>query len=616
MKYLLPAAFKYTGSKGSATVGFMFSAVLFLFLTMSHTISAKPVLRYTLSVTEPHSHYFDVEMRLSGLSAAETDINMAVWTPGSYLVREYAKNVEAFKAESAGAALPFDKINKHTWRIKNGKATEIVISYKVYAFELTVRNAYVDAVHAYLNPASVLMYPAGLTDLPSTLTIRPLAGWKVISTPLKPAGADKWTFSVPDWDTMVDSPIEMGNHTVLNFTSSGVEHKVAMFGDAVYDAEKLKRDMKLTTEAAASIVGEHPSPDYTFIIHNIPNGSGGLEHKNASTLQTSRFSYSGEPAYTGFLGLVAHEYFHLWNVKRIRPKALGPFDYQNENYTHMLWVSEGLTAYYDDFILRRANLISPDKYLEIVASNIGSVENTPGNRVQAVSEASWDAWIKFYRPNENSNNASVSYYTKGAVIGMLLDLEIMNATAGQKSLDDVLRYLYAEYYKKQKRGFTDSEFQQAVEKEAGKPLSDFFAKYVNGTETPDYKKYLAYVGLDMLNTNESRQDAWIGAGSRADAGRLTVTSVSRNSPAWTQGLYVNDEIIAVDNVRAAGDLGQLLAGKKPGDKIKVLISRGGFIETLDITLARNPNVNFRISNASGATAEQVALRKKWLRTAE
>ena len=574
---------------------------------------AKLGLTYTLSVSEPHAHYFDVEMHLTGITGDHTDIKMAVWTPGSYLIREYAKNVEGFRASAANGALPAEKILKNTWRIRHSGISELHVFYRVYAFELSVRNAYVDASHAYLTPASVLMYPAGHLDVPSTLIIKPLPGWKVISTALKPLGTDKWTFSVPDFDTLADSPIEMGNHNVFSFTSSGIEHRVAMFGEANYDTEKLKRDMKAATEAAAGVVGEHPCTDYTFIVHNIPNGGGGLEHKNSSTLQTGKNSYSGD-SYTGFLGLVSHEYFHLWNVKRIRPKALGPFDYENENYTHMLWVAEGLTAYYDDFILRRANLISTDKYLGIIASNIGATENTPGAKIQPLAEASFDAWIKFYRPTENSNNSTVSYYTKGAVTGMLLDLEIMNATDGQKCLDDVLRCLYAEYYKKQQRGFTDAEFQQAVEKMAGKSMGSFFTSYVSGTETPDYKKYLGYAGLTITDLNADRHDPFLGLGSRNDNGRLTVTSVQRNSPAQNAGIYINDEIIAVDNQRAGQDLSGLLAGKKPGDKVKVLISRTGILETIEVTLARNPSVNYVIEPDAKATPAQTALRKKWLRS--
>lgn len=571
-------------------------------------------LAYTLSVPEPHSHFFEVEIKLDGLKQDYTDFKMAVWTPGSYMVREYAKNVEGFKAfGSNGNSLKSEKINKNTWRVYNGKADGLQVKYQIYCYELSVRNAYVDAEHGYLNAAAVFMFPAGLTNLSSTLTINPLPGWKVISTALKPVGANQWVLKVPDWDTFADSPIEMGNHKVFSFQSSGITHRVAMYGEAEYDEEKLKKDMKTITETAASVIGEHPCTDYTFLVHNIPNGGGGLEHLNSSSLQAGKFSYVSEPAYTNFLALVAHEYFHLWNVKRIRPKALGPFDYENENYTTLLWVSEGFTAYYDDYIVRRANLVPLDRYLETLASNIGAVENTPGSKVQSLAESSLDAWIKFYRPNENSSNSTVSYYTKGAIVAMMLDLEILNASSGAKSLDDVMRLLYATYYKKLKRGFTETEFQAAAEEIAGKKLDSFFAQYVYGTDNLDVNKYLAYVGLTLHNRNADKNDPFLGAGTRLDNGRLVVTSVQRNSPAWKQGIYVNDEIISVNGVRAGADLYSLLQGTQPGQKITVTIGRNGILQNIPVELARNNAVNYRIEKVGGLTESQEKLRKKWLR---
>jgi predicted metalloprotease with PDZ domain len=418
---------------------------------------------------------------------------------------------------------------------------------------------------------------------------------------------------VPDYDVLVDSPIEVGTHKVLEFSVQNIPHKIAMYGEGNYDEKRLVADMKAIVEEAVKIFNDIPYEHYTFIVHNLPIGGGGLEHLNSTTLQTSRWSYGTEAGYTGFLGLVAHEYFHLWNIKRIRPKVLGPFDYENENYTTLLWVAEGVTSYYDDLILRRAGLIDADEYLTIATGNIGTIENAPGSKVQSLAESSFDAWIKYYRPNENSNNTSISYYTKGAIIGMLLDLEIMYATQGKRSFDDVLKYLYEEYYKKQKRGFTEAEMQGAVEKIAGKKLNDFFQKHVYDVQPIDYNKYLGYVGLKLVNYSENRNEPYLGAATSYVNGKVTVTSVMRSTAAYQYGLNVNDEIIAVDNYRITDDLLRIIAMKKVGDKITILINRAGIIQNLEVMLGKNPNASYGIQRVASATPQQEALLQQWLK---
>jgi predicted metalloprotease with PDZ domain len=576
---------------------------------------AAPKIAYFLSMDDPQTHYFEVAMQLTGLSKQDyLDIKMPVWTPGSYLIREYAKNVEGFTArDGKEAALRTEKINKNTWRVYLRSATQLTVNYKVYAYELTVRTSFLDASHGYLNGASVFMYLDKMLDVPSTLTVKPYQGWTEISTGLEASKDNKFQFNVPNYDILVDSPIEIGTQKVLTFTSSNVPHKVAMYGNANYNAHRLLSDMKKITEEATTVVGEQPCKDYTFIVHNILGGGGGLEHLNSTTLQTSRTGYMFEPSYTNFLELVAHEYFHLWNVKRIRPKALGPFDYEKENYTHLLWVSEGFTSFYSTYLLRRARLLTPEQYLTKLAGEINALDNTPGNRVQSVAESSWDAWIKYYRPNENSSNATISYYSKGSVLGNLVNLVILQSTQGQKSLDDVMRYLYQEYYKRRKRGFTDEEFQQAVEKTAGKTMEEFFRKYVNGTDAIDYNAYFNPVGLQLVDYSKGKSDPYLGVATSNTNGRLIISSVTRGSSAYLGGLNVNDELLALDGNRLTDDPNRQIAQKKVGDKVKFLVNRGGEVKELDIVLSRINFVTYRLEPLPGRTAEQTSLYRKWLR---
>ncbi|MFD2245170.1 M61 family metallopeptidase [Pontibacter ruber] len=569
-------------------------------------------LKYTLSMPEPQTHYFEVEMELSGARKKYIDYTMPVWAPGSYLVREFAKNVESFSAtDKAGKSLRSEKIDKNTWRVYSNRADAVRVKYKVYAFELTVRTSFIDASHGYVNGTSMFMYPEGYQKEDGTLVVKPYKEWSKVSTGLKSTG--NFTYTFPNYDVLADSPLEIGNHEVLQFTAGGVPHEVAMYGEGNYDPDRLVADMKKVTEEAISVIGELPVDRYVFIVHNLQRGGGGLEHLNSTTLQTTRTSYGTESGYTGFMSLVAHEYFHLWNVKRLRPAPLGPFNYNEENYTTLLWVSEGITSYYDDLITRRAGLMTPQRYLDVVAGSINSVENTPGNKIQPVSESSMDAWIKYYRRNENSNNAEVSYYTKGGVLGHLLNMEIMKATAGEKSLDDVFRYMYDRYYKKLNRGFTEAEFQEAVERFAGKKMDAFFRDYVNGTKTPDYNSYFEAAGLQLVNTNEGSNNINWGAATATEGGRLIVKSVSRGSSAWDGGLNVNDELIAIDGYRVADDVKSFINGRKVGEKVQVLVSRDGKLVQLEIPMVKDESVRYQFQRVQNPTEQQEKIYRKWLK---
>lgn len=579
-----------------------------------------PVIQYQLSMTKPQTHYFEVEMQVSEIQdpalkkQGYLDFKMPVWTPGSYLIREYAKNVEGFEASTGGVKIKSEKLNKNTWRVFQNAASAVTIKYIVYAYELSVRTSFLDESHGYLNGASIFMFLSPFKDTPATVTIKPYPAWQVVSTGLSARAGEKFVYDIPNFDILVDSPIEIGNHKVLQFNALNVTHYVAMYGEVLYDEARLLKDMKKVVETASTVVGEHPCKDYTFLVHNILAGGGGLEHLNSTSLQVSRNAFRQETTYLSFLSLVAHEYFHLWNVKRIRPKALGPFDYENENYTHLLWVAEGITTFYQSYILRRAGLYSPEQYLTNFSTSISGIENTPGQRVQSLAESSWDAWIKYYRQNENSKNSLISYYDKGAVIGAMLNLSILSSTNGQKSLDDVLRYLWEEYYKKQKRGFTDEEMQKAVEFVAGRSMEDFFQKYVWGTTPIDYNAFLQPVGCQLVDASNTRE-AYLGADTKVTEGKLSVSLVFRDSPAYNDGLNVNDEILALDDVRVTANteiFSRLISSKKPNDKVKFTIIRDGLVKNVEVTLTSNPNKTLKVQRLSSVTGEQDKLYRRWL----
>ncbi|WP_019949337.1 M61 family metallopeptidase [Hymenobacter aerophilus] len=589
-------------------------AVAALGVLLGHTAPAAwaaPTLRYTLAMPAPQTHYFEVEMNLDGFNKAYTDVKMPVWAPGSYLIREFERNVEGFEATAGSQALRTEKMDKNTWRIYHPKARNFAVRYKVYAYELSVRTSFIDASHGYVNGTSVFMYPAENKQLPSQLEVKPAPGWSQVSTSLKPAGGT-FTYRSSNYDELADSPIEIGNQKIYTFTANGTPHTVAMYGDPLVDEQRLTRDMQRVCEEAHKVVDRNPLDRYVFIVHNIDRGTGGLEHLFSTTLSVSRNAYSSEAGWKGFLGLVAHEYFHLWNVKRIRPVALGPFDYDKENYTRMLWLSEGGTEYFSNLIVQRAGFLTPDQYLADLSNGINRVENTPGNKVQSAADASFDAWIKQYRPNENSANTAISYYDKGEVILATLDLMVINATKGQKSLDDVMRYLYDQYYLKQGRGFTDQEFQDAVAKVAGQRFDQFFARNVYGTDMLPYEQALGYAGLRLSVVPTAATEADLGARISPAGGRQTVAGVTRDGSAWQGGLNVGDEILSLDGVRVTDDLNKLLAGRPVGSTIKVLVTREGRVQEVSFPLLASTVRRYRIERQPNPTAEQQRVFEKWL----
>ncbi|MCB0400503.1 MAG: M61 family metallopeptidase [Flavobacteriales bacterium] len=576
--------------------------LLLLIFVLSSLILHSAEISYKISMPEPHTHYFEVIMNVKGHSKPYFDIQMPVWAPGSYLVREFSRNIEDLNATFNKKLLKTEKINKNTWRIYTDKADNVDIRYKVYAFEMSVRTSFIDASHGYFNGTSMFMFIDELKNIPHQVSITPYKDWKKVSTALPKAAEKGFEYTAPNYDILVDSPFEIGNHETFDFTSAGVVHHVAMYGKGNYNIETLKTDMAKVTQACTDVFGVNPNKEYTFIIHNLTEGSGGLEHLSSTTLQVNRWTYEGH-AYLGFLSLVAHEYFHLWNVKRIRPKALGPFDYNNENYTHLLWVMEGFTSYYDELLLYRAGFYTEDDILKKLNGSINSIENQPGNKVQPVADASFNAWIKAYRPDENSYNTTISYYTKGSVVANMLDLTIAHATKGQKHLDDVMKFLYNEYYLKQNRGFTSSEMQQAVEKVSGLKMNDFFEKYIYGTQTFDYETIYGYVGMPvqtMINKEPS-----MGVSTSGNV----VKRVIRGSSAYEGGLNVNDEILAVDGFRVQDNLGDLVASKNVGDVIDVLISRDNLIQTVRFPLKENGGMHYYIINDADSSSP---VYKKWM----
>jgi predicted metalloprotease with PDZ domain len=582
-------------------------------LAQAQARSAAPVMSITVSMERPTTHYYHVVFRADGLKGEAQDFKMPAWTPGYYRIMDYARNVMDFKAEDGtGRPLAWEKTAKNTWRVRSGKAAAVVVSYDVYAFTRFCADSYLGDDGGFITPAGLFMHVAGRLKDPVAVTILPHPDWKSVSTGLDSVAGRPNTFSAPDFDTLYDCPILIGNQEILTFEASSRPHTVAAYDLGTADRAKFTADLKKIVEAAAALMGELPYRHYTFLI--IGPGGGGLEHLNSTAVTLNPASLTNPQAYKGWLSFIAHEYFHLFNVKAIRPIALGPFDYDRENYTNMLWVSEGLTVYYEFILLDRAGLMTRDEVLERLGSTVANYENAPGRRHQPATASSFDTWINFFNRGEHSANTTISYYDIGAGLGLLLDLKIREASKGRSSLDDVMRTLYRTFYKEKKRGFSDLEFREVCERAAGVPLDEIFDVYAATVKDWDYVKYLGYAGLAIDLEPRPAPGPWFGASTQDQNGSPVVSSVESDSPASLAGLSAQDEILAFDGERVSQrSLAGTIGSHKPGDKVKVLYARRGTVRETEVTLGKKTERSFRISPLEAPAPGQKALFDGWLK---
>jgi predicted metalloprotease with PDZ domain len=578
-------------------------------------MSQEPIT-YTLRFPAPETHYVEVEASVpAGQPAIE--LMMAVWTPGSYLVREYERHVESVAARGPdGAALAVAKTQKNRWRVEAKGAPRVTVTYKVYGREMSVRTNWIEAKFALLNgaPTFLTLVEPGATRPHEVRLVLP-AAWKTSVTSLDPVEGAAHRYRAASYDELVDSPILAGNPTVHRFEVGGRPHVLANEGEAgVFDGNRAAADLAKIVTEAERFWGGLPYPRYAFI-NLLTEASGGLEHKGSTVLMASRWATSTRRPYYNWLTLAAHEHFHAWNVKRLRPVALGPFDYEKENPTPSLWIAEGFTSYYEHVLVRRAGLSSDAELIDGIGSDIRELQTTPGRLTQPVETASLDAWIKYYRPDENSPNTAISYYTKGSVIAFLLDAKIRKATSGAKGLDDVMRLAYTRYAGAS--GYTEAQFRAVVHEVAG---GDFGAWWTGALETTDelvYDEALDWLGLrfrpvDLANANVPGK-AWLGATTKNDAGRLVVTQVKRGTPAHQAGVNVDDEILAIDDFRIRADgLDKRLEQYAPGRAVSLLVARRDELLRLPVTLGREPSDTWRLEPKPDATPDQIAHRKAWM----
>lgn len=589
--------------------------LIFSLLLVTSIMAAQPTtVEYTLGMSNPKSHVFEVSVVFANLPPGDAtiDLIMPVWRSGRYVLFDLAGNVITFKAlDGSGRELSWEKIDKTTWRVQKKGVTNIGVSYTLFANDFTTRKNGLNAEHAFVNGMAVFMYAEKHRKLPVTLNIKPYGDWHVTSG-LEHAKGNANRLVADNYDHLVDCPIEIGNQKEFEFDVDGVPHIISITGEGNYDADSLKRDMGKIVKAAKDFWGEFPYKRYVFFVHLSAQGGGGTEYLNSTIMGAKALGFRSATGYRGFLGLTSHEFFHTWNVKQLRPRGMHPYDYTKENYAKEYWIAEGTTSYYSPLITRRAGFGTARQYMEGVGAAIQEDRSRPGNKVQSLSESSFDAWIKHWKQNESSYNTQSDYYGKGSHVSLLLDLEIRHRSKGKSSLDDVMRAMYKRFPITGK-GYTIDDFQKVSEEFAGGSLKKFFDDYVHGTTPLDWEKALGYAGLEV-QARDSERKASLGASLSERGGPTQVTRVVAGSPAAEAGLDVGDEVVAFNGYRMrSSDINERIAEMKPGEKVTLTVFRSDRLREFEIPLRLQDVPPYRVVKTKEPTDLQKKIYEAWLR---
>jgi predicted metalloprotease with PDZ domain len=592
--------------------------LLFAFVAIAQILIAqkKADISFSVSMENAATHYYHVVLNYKNIQGETQDFKMCAWTPGYYQIMDFARAVENFHAaDAAGKDILWEKPSANTWRVHCNQPGPIVLTYDIKALVPFVGNVYLDENRGYITPGGLFLYLDNDLQNPVTVQMKPYSKWKnLVATGLDSIPGKNNTFFAANFDVLYDSPFLMGNlETLPSFTVKGLPHYFIGYNLGEFDRNLFMADLKKIVESGSAIIGDIPYSHYTFLA--IGPGGGGIEHLNSTSL-----SFSNGEGFTTKEGkrrlyhFIAHEYFHHYNVKRIRPIELGPFDYSRENHTNMLWVSEGFTVYYEYLIVRRAGLTNNDDVLDAFRVNIANYENKPGHLFQSATQASYNTWSD--GPNGRTGdevNRTISYYDKGPVLGLMLDFKIRHETKNRQSLDDVMRLLYKKYYQTMKRGFTEAEFRAECEKIAGTSLAEVF-EYASTVKEINYPKYFAYAGLAIDTVTKELPGAYLGINAREKDSTVTIRELDWNSPAWKAGLRTKDKILAIDGAKASLLLlNNTLKAKHTGDTIKLLIAKADNKQELSIELGTKREKSFTITNLTNPDALQSGIYKNWMK---
>lgn len=587
-----------------------------VFLLQSVTIFAQtqdPV-QFTITMANPANHTFHVVMDCKVGPHETSRLKMPAWSPGYYQIMDFESFVSNFQVtDQAGAKLFFDKKGKNEWHVEKAKATSLHVEYDVLTTREFVGTSFVDEDHGYIIPAGLCMYLENEIKRPAEITIKPFDKWKDVATGLDLIPGKNFTYSAPDFDILYDSPILIGNLEELPaFEVKGIPHRFIGYKMGDFDKVKFMQDIKKMVEAASAIIGDIPYKHYTFLA--IGPGGGGIEHLNSTAVSFDGNLLNDPLKRIKILSFLTHEYFHHYNVKRIRPVELGPFNYDKGSKTNMLWVSEGLTVYYEYPVLNRAGLMTQTQVLDAFKALILALETQPGRLYQSLAQASAETWSDGPSGRVTDEfNKTISYYIKGPIVGLMLDFKIRHETNNKKSLDDVMRTLYQDFYQKQNRGFTEAEFRKVCEKVAGASLDEIF-HYVYTTKELDYVKYFNYAGLNIDVTPKQVSGAYLGIKAKLQNDTLKVSSVDWDSPAWKAGVRRGNVIVEVDGKPVTeASIAYIFTDKKAGDKMNLNLIKNDTKIDYPIVLGTKSERPFTITPVPNPDKLQTAILKDWVK---
>ncbi|TFW36169.1 M61 family metallopeptidase [Massilia horti] len=591
---------------------FLASALTLSLFALAPTAHAD--VDYELRITNAAQHLAEVRATFPAVQGNTLDVQMPNWRTGRYQILNLANGVRLFKAVNAkGEPLEVHKTDKGTWRVQTRPGEPVTVSYELYANLLAERTRHIDDTHAYLDASGVFVYAAPLRSEPVKIKLDVPAGWQSRSG--MDAGGCDHCFVAPNYDVLVDSPIETGIHEFYSTTVDGRKIELAIWGRGNYDGKQMSADLQKIVAATGKLyANKWPYQQrYLFIVHATDSAGGATEHINSTVIQRPRWKFGTHKDYLGFLRTAAHEFFHTWNVKAYRPKEMVPYDYQNENYNPLLWVAEGNTSYFEELIVLRAGLAKRDEFLEEHARLIDDYRHQPGRFQQSATESSFDEWIAV--GGERARNASVNIYSKGHLLGLAMDIELRRQTKGARGLEDVHRILFDQHSVAQ-GGYDPAAVKAALKQVSGQDWSGWWNQYVDGTAEIPFETLLQNVGLqyliDVPKDEEQKQEWWAGWKLKEASDPALVTEVERDSPAWKAGVVAGDTLLAVNGIKvSAKDVGDKLWLSKTGP-FKLHLFRRDELRELELNPVLQPKGKAKVKALDKPDAEQKALSSAWL----
>jgi len=598
-------------------------------------------VHYIVQCKNPEAHLFEIECIINSPNPDGQIMSLPNWIPGSYMIRDFAKNITEIKVNNKAGTLKLKKINKNTWK-SEPSSTAISIIYTVYAFDLSVRSAHLDTAHAFFNGTSLFLKIQDHENTPCSIelikpTNKKYINWKVATTlPNKLDNEyDFGLYHANNYDELIDHPVEIGEFTVINFKPNNINHQIIITGRHQTNEKRLAKNLTKICNTHIKLFGEFPNiKRYLFLTMVVGTGYGGLEHRASTSLVCSRKDLVNTNInettkhYRQFLALCSHEYFHTWNVKRIKPEVFIHYDLDIEAYTQQLWAFEGITSYYDELALVRSGVITTESYLELLSQTITQVSQQYGRFTQSVADSSFDAWTKFYKQDENAPNAIVSYYTKGTLIALSIDFCIRNQTNNSKSLDDVMRYLWLEYGKKG-IGLKEAEIEKIINKVTKLEFNDFFSKYLYGTNDLPLDELFQYAGIEVVFRAADNQTDLGGKDIKAETlnkvslgiktklinNQVIIQQIINNSCAQLAGLSAGDELVSFDGFKVNNtNLKELLSSYAPNDKVEIFAFRRDELLKFEIILKQSPLDTCVLTIKEDTSKEQNLFLNKWLHT--